>query len=69
MSLFKRILRTGEGRKLKALTALVPDINALEPEMQRLDDTGVASPHRRASQSAGQRRRAGRSAHGVLRGG
>ena len=41
MSLFKRLLRSGEGRKLKALAALVPDINALEPEMQRLDDAAL----------------------------
>ncbi len=38
MSLFKRVLRSGEGRKLKALQALVPDINALEPETKRLSD-------------------------------
>ena len=41
MSLLKRVLRSGEGRKLKDLQALVPDINALEPEMQRLDDDGL----------------------------
>ena len=34
MSIFSRVLRSGEGRKLKALQALVPDINALEPEMR-----------------------------------
>jgi preprotein translocase subunit SecA len=41
MSLLKRVLRTGEGRKLRDLQALVPDINALEGEMQRLDDDGL----------------------------
>ena len=41
MSLFKRVLRSGEGRKLKALQALVPDVGALEPEMKRLDDDGL----------------------------
>ncbi len=41
MSLFKRVLRSGEGRKLRDLQALVPDINALEPEMQRLDDDAL----------------------------
>ena len=41
MSLFKRVLRTGEGRKLKALEALVPEINELEPEMQGLDDDAL----------------------------
>ena len=41
MSVFKRVLRSGEGRKLKALQALVPDINALEPEMQALSDDAL----------------------------
>ena len=41
MSLLKRVLRSGEGRKLRDLQALVPDINALEPETQRLDDDGL----------------------------
>src|SRR3546814_14910086 len=38
MSIFDKILRSGEGKKLKALQALVPDISALEPEMERLSD-------------------------------
>src|SRR5438132_6136394 len=38
MSVFQRVLRAGEGKKLKALQSLVPDINALEPEMQALSD-------------------------------
>src|SRR3954469_4923392 len=38
MSLFSRVLRAGEGKKLKALQSLVPDINALEPEIQALSD-------------------------------
>ena len=37
MGILDRILRAGEGKKLKALQGMVPDINALEPEMQRLD--------------------------------
>ena len=41
MSIFKKVLRTGEGRKLRALQALVPDINALEPETKALDDTAL----------------------------
>src|SRR5438270_10027194 len=32
MSLFNRVLKFGEGKKLKALQSLVPDINAREPE-------------------------------------
>ena len=41
MSIFSRVLRSGEGRKLKALQALVPDINALEPEVQALSDEAL----------------------------
>ena len=41
MSIFTRVLRSGEGRKLKALEALVPDINALEPEVNALDDDAL----------------------------
>jgi preprotein translocase subunit SecA len=38
MSVFTKILRAGEGRKVRALQALVPDINALEPEIEPLSD-------------------------------
>src|SRR5688500_10161263 len=38
MGMFDRILRSGEGRKLKALQGLVPDINALEPDLEKLSD-------------------------------
>ena len=41
MSVFKRVLRSGEGRKLKALEALVPDINALEPSTEVLSDDAL----------------------------
>ena len=34
----KKLLRSGEGKKLRALQALVPDIGELEPEMSRLND-------------------------------
>ena len=34
----KKLLRTGEGKKLRALQALVPDIGELEPQMQALSD-------------------------------
>jgi preprotein translocase subunit SecA len=43
MSVFSKILRAGEGRKVRALKALVPDINALEPEMQALSDEELAA--------------------------
>jgi preprotein translocase subunit SecA len=41
MSVFQRVLRAGEGRKRKALASLVPDINALEPEMEKLSDDAL----------------------------
>ncbi len=41
MGLFSRILRAGEGRKLRGLEGLVAPIGALEPEMKRLDDAAL----------------------------
>ena len=38
MSLFKRVLNAGEGRKLKLLESIVPEINALEPDFERMSD-------------------------------
>ncbi len=38
MGFMDRLLRTGEGKKVRALADLVPDIGALEPEMQALSD-------------------------------
>jgi preprotein translocase subunit SecA len=41
MGVFDKLLRTGEGKKLKALQSLVPDISAFEPDMQALSDDGL----------------------------
>ena len=38
MGLFNRILRTGEGKMLRSLQSLVPEINALGAECERLSD-------------------------------
>ncbi len=38
MGILDRILRAGEGKKLKALQGIVPEINALEGEYQALSD-------------------------------
>ena len=38
MGILDRILRAGEGKKLKALQGIVPEINALESEMKALSD-------------------------------
>ncbi|MFP5377899.1 MAG: preprotein translocase subunit SecA, partial [Acidimicrobiia bacterium] len=42
MSVFSRILRAGEGKKVRALQGLVPEINALEPGMKALSDDALA---------------------------
>jgi preprotein translocase subunit SecA len=38
MGLFNKLLHAGEGKKLKAVQALVPEVNAFEPEMERKSD-------------------------------
>ena len=43
MGLFNKILHAGEGRRLKAVQAIVPEVNALEPEMERLSDEQLAA--------------------------
>ncbi len=42
MSVFTKVLRAGEGKKVRRLTELVPLINALESELQGLDDDALA---------------------------
>jgi len=42
MGVFDKLLRAGEGKKLRAIQALVPDINALEPEIEALTDAQLA---------------------------
>jgi len=41
MGILDRILRAGEGKKLKALRNLVPDITSLQPGMAALDDAAL----------------------------
>jgi preprotein translocase subunit SecA len=43
MGIMNKVLRTGEGKKLRALTALVPEINAYEPEYQALSDDDLSA--------------------------
>jgi preprotein translocase subunit SecA len=38
MTVFEKVLRAGEGKKVRRLQALVPLINELEPEMEALSD-------------------------------
>jgi preprotein translocase subunit SecA len=42
MSVFSKILRAGEGKKVRALQALVPDINELEAETEAQSDDALA---------------------------
>jgi len=39
----QKILHAGEGKRLKAVQAIVPEINALEPEVERLSDDELAA--------------------------
>ncbi len=41
VAFFDKILKAGEGKKVKALAGLVPDIGALEPEMEALSDADL----------------------------
>src|SRR3954470_15379590 len=43
MGMFNRVLKSGEGKKVRALAGLVPDVNALEPEMEKLSDDALAA--------------------------
>lgn len=38
MGLFQKLLHAGEGRKLKLLESIVPEVGALEPDMERRSD-------------------------------
>jgi preprotein translocase subunit SecA len=43
MSLFDKLLHAGEGKRLKAVQAIVPEVNALEPDIERLSDEQLAA--------------------------
>ena len=43
MGALDRLLRAGEGKKLRALASLVPDINAFEPEFEALSDDALTA--------------------------
>ena len=42
VSVFGKVLRAGESKKVRSLAAIVPSINALEPEIQALSDAELA---------------------------
>ena len=41
--MFQKLLRAGEGKKVRALESLVPEINAVEGDYQRLSDEELRS--------------------------
>ena len=41
MKVLDRVLRAGDGKRVKALQGLVPDINALAPAMAALSDDAL----------------------------
>ena len=43
MSLFSKVLRAGEGRTLRELTALAGEVSSAEPDIERLSDQGLAA--------------------------
>jgi preprotein translocase subunit SecA len=42
VSVFGKVLRAGEGKKVRSLAGIVPLVNALEPEVEALDDDALA---------------------------
>ncbi len=43
MAIWSKLLRSGEGKKTRALESLIPEINALEPEIQKLSDDALSA--------------------------
>ena len=41
MAVFQKLLRAGEGKKIRALESIVPEINAVEPEYEALSDDAL----------------------------
>ena len=41
MAVFQKLLRVGEGKKIRALESLVPEINAVESEYEALSDEAL----------------------------
>ena len=57
MSVFTKVLRAGEGKKVRRLAELVPLINDLEPEMEALGDDELAPQDGRVQGAARRRAR------------
>src|SRR5437868_8296662 len=65
MSIIQKVLHAGEGRRLKAVQAIVPEINALEPEVEKLSDDQLRARTNEFREQLDQARKSGRDAeHG-----
>jgi preprotein translocase subunit SecA len=65
MSLIQKVLHAGEGRRLKAVQAIVPEISALEPEVEKLSDDQLRARTNDFKAQIDQARAAGKDAdHG-----
>ncbi len=61
MSVLTKVLRAGEGKKVRRLAELVPLVNALEPEMEARSDEELAALTPAFRQRLEQRRDASRT--------
>jgi len=43
MSIFQRVLRAGEGKRMRDLQAVVDQVNALEPELEQMSDEDLSA--------------------------
>ena len=66
MSVFSKILRAGEGKKVRALQDIVPEINAMEPEIERLSDDALRHKTVEFREELAQRIAAGEAEADVL---
>jgi preprotein translocase subunit SecA len=65
MSIIQKILHAGAGKRIKAVQAIVPEINALEPEVEVLSDEELRGRTQAFREQVDQARAAGRDAeHG-----
>ena len=61
MGLIQKVLHAGEGRRFKAVAAIVPEINVLEPEVERLTDEELRARTFGFRERVDQARAAGRN--------
>ena len=65
MGVFQKILHAGEGKRLKSVQAIVPVVNAMEPEIERLSDDELVARTVAFRERVDQARASGKNAdHG-----